>query len=313
MKFHYLNPGIRIVHNNLNKLDLNLLRLFACLWKSQSVSRAAEMMNLSQPATSHALRRLREQLDDPLFVAQDGKMLPSLRAQQLAEPVLSALKLLDDAVADSGQFDPCVDTRIFRIASNPHFELVVLPQLIKRTREQGWQLGFEMKRQPDNPREALLSGQLDIIAGIADWPGEPLDLRRSIWGEERFGVLGKLDHPLLQGDYIGLTEFASQPQVKITMLGDGQGYIDAYLASQNLHRDVMLTVNGFAATTRILQETDWVVAVSERVAMHYATDTLRWVPLERSGHQIKLTAYWHPLQGTDQGIRWLLEQLRECL
>lgn len=147
------------------------------------MSRAAEMMNLSQPATSHALRRLREQLDDPLFVAQDGKMLPSLRAQQLAEPVLSALKLLDDAVADSGQFDPCVDTRIFRIASNPHFELVVLPQLIKRTREQGWQLGFEMKRQPDNPREALLSGQLDIIAGIADWPGEPLDLRRSIWGK----------------------------------------------------------------------------------------------------------------------------------
>jgi DNA-binding transcriptional LysR family regulator len=301
------------MHSNLHNLDLNLLRLFACLWKTQSVTKAADLMNLSQPATSHALRRLRKQLSDPLFSSQNGKMLPSVRAQQLAEPILSALKLLDEAVGDSSRFDPCKHERIFRIASNPHFELVVLPQLIKMSRENNWKVSFEMKLQPDNPRESLLAGQLDLITGIANWPGEPLDLRRSFWGEERFGVLAKRNHPLLQGEFVDLAAFARQAQVRITMLGDGQGYIDSYLASKGLFRDVALTVNGFGATTRILEETDWVVAVSERVAAYYVTEELSWLPLESPGHQIQLTAYWHPLQGVDAGIRWLLDQLSLCL
>jgi len=301
------------MHTNLHNLDLNLLRLFACLWKTQSVTKSADLMHLSQPATSHALRRLREQLGDPLFSSQDGKMLPSARAQQLAEAILSALKLLDEAVGDSSCFDPCKHERVFRIASNPHFELVVLPQLIRLSRENAWNVSFEMKLQPDNPREALLAGQLDLITGIANWPGEPLDLRRSFWGHERFGVLAKRDHPLLRGDYVELEAFARQPQVRITMLGDGQGYIDSYLASQGLSRDVALTVNGFGATTRILEESDWVVAVSERVAAHYVTDELSWLPLEQPAHQIHLTAYWHPLQGVDAGIRWLLDELSTCL
>ncbi|WP_292954704.1 MULTISPECIES: LysR family transcriptional regulator [unclassified Neptuniibacter] len=301
------------MHINLQSLDLNLLRLFACLWKTQSVTKAADLMNLSQPATSHALKRLRSQLGDPLFSSQDGKMLPSVRAQQLAEPILSALKLLDEAVGDSSSFDPCVDERVFRIASNPHFELVVLPQLIRLSRENHWKVGFEMKLQPDNPREALLAGQLDLITGISNWPGEPLDLRRSCWGEERFGVLAKRDHPLLQGEYVDLAAFSRQAQLRITMLGDGQGYLDSYLESQGLSREVALTVNGFGATTRILEESDWVVAVSERVAEHYVTDELNWLPLENPNHLIQLTAYWHPLQGVDAGIRWLLDQLNLCL
>lgn len=301
------------MHNNLYNLDLNLLRLFACLWKTQSVSKSAGILNLSQPATSHALRRLREQLGDPLFSSQDGKMVPSARAQQLAEPILSALKLLDEAVSDSSRFNPCMNERVFRIASNPHFELVVLPQLIKLSRENAWKVHFEMKHQPDNPREALLAGQLDLIAGIADWPGEPLDLRRSFWGEERFGVLAKRGHPLLRGAFVDLEEFSRQPQVRITMLGDGQGYLDSYLTSKGLSREVALTVNGFGATTRILEESDWVVAVTERVAAHYVTDELTWLPLEQTHHKIKLTAYWHPLQNVDAGIRWLLDQLSLCL
>lgn len=301
------------MHTNLHQIDLNLLRLFACLWKSQSVSKTAEMLHLSQPATSHALKRLRKQLGDPLFSLQDGKMLPSLRAQQLAEPILSALKLLDDAISDSGRFDPCADERIFRIASNPHFELVVLPQLIKLAREQDWRVSFVMKLQPDNPREALLSGQLDLITGIANWPGEPLDLKRTFWGQERFGVLANHRHPIVNEPFARLKDFASYPQVRITMLGDGQGYIDHYLSKHGLKRDVALTVNGFGATTRILMETDWIVPVSERVAQHYVTDQLTWVPLEEPNHEIFLTAYWHPLQSVDVGVRWLIDQFRHCL
>ena len=77
---HEMNTTIATM--NLRTLDLNLLLVFEAVLHESSVIGAAKRLHLSQPATSHALNRLRRRLNDQLFVRTPAGMMPTPRAQQ---------------------------------------------------------------------------------------------------------------------------------------------------------------------------------------------------------------------------------------
>lgn len=98
----------------VNRLDLNLLRLFDAVMRHGHVSRAAHELNLTQPAASQGLMRLRRELHDPLFERTGSGVRPTPRAQRLAEPVRSALVLLQGALQEAPPaFDPARSQRVF--------------------------------------------------------------------------------------------------------------------------------------------------------------------------------------------------------
>ena len=100
---------------HLARFDLNLLRIFDAIFAKGGVSAAARHLNLSQPAISHALARLRAQFDDPLFVRQGNRLVPTSAARAIAGPVREALRGLDVALDAATAFDPAQTTREFRI------------------------------------------------------------------------------------------------------------------------------------------------------------------------------------------------------
>ena len=100
---------------NIKDLDLNLLRLFDAVWRMRSVSRAAETLDLSQPAASQGLARLRALLGDALFVRSGGGVAPTPRAERLAQAVQSALATLEEALNESEVFDPLQARKTFRM------------------------------------------------------------------------------------------------------------------------------------------------------------------------------------------------------
>src|SRR5690606_660392 len=101
---------------DLRNLDLNLLVILQHLLEERSISAVARRLNLSQPAVSNALRRLRVAMDDPLFVRSGQGMQPTPLAERLAEPVGEALSLLTHMLDFRDAFDPTVGSRRFRVA-----------------------------------------------------------------------------------------------------------------------------------------------------------------------------------------------------
>src|SRR5690606_8968371 len=100
---------------NVDKIDLNLLRLFDAIYTRQKISSAADALGISQPAASQGLTRLRAVLDDHLFVRAPGGVRPTPRAERLAASVRNALEILGQALADAQEFDPAHSQRLFRI------------------------------------------------------------------------------------------------------------------------------------------------------------------------------------------------------
>src|SRR3954462_7847567 len=120
----------------LHKIDLNLLRLFDAVYRARSVSRAAEQLELTQPAASQQLTRLRALIHDPLFVRAPGGVRPTPKAQRLAEPVRHALVTLEQALGESAGFDPGESKRTFRIHMSDIGEGRFLPPLMAALRAQ---------------------------------------------------------------------------------------------------------------------------------------------------------------------------------
>src|SRR4051794_25855010 len=119
----------------LKDLDLNLLRLFDAVYRTRNVSRAAELLDLTQPAASQGLTRLRALLHDPLFMRASGGVQPTPKAQRLAGPVRHALATLEQALGESAGFDPATSQRTFNIHMSDIGEGRFLPELMAALRE----------------------------------------------------------------------------------------------------------------------------------------------------------------------------------
>ena len=108
---------------NLNSLDLNLIRVLDALLREHSVTRAGERIGLSQPAVSAALNRLRHALNDQLFVRQGNDMVPTPRAESLAEPIRVALGEIARVFEADGKFDPAKLDRVFTLLGADFFSM----------------------------------------------------------------------------------------------------------------------------------------------------------------------------------------------
>jgi DNA-binding transcriptional LysR family regulator len=115
---------------SFSTLDLNLLRVFDAIMEERSILRASQKVFLSQSAVSHSLARLREMLDDELFIRTAGGMQPTARALAMAPLIREALKKLETAIGPP-KFDPASSTRKFTIAASDFTTMIVAPHLLQ--------------------------------------------------------------------------------------------------------------------------------------------------------------------------------------
>ena len=116
---------------SFHHLDLNLLRVFDAIFQTRSVTIAASNLHLTQPAVSKQLNRLREVLDDPLFVRTNDGMAPTPRAEAIAGPIRKALNEVRFIVEQQLGFDPASSERTFRIFMSDVGQMVLLPKLLE--------------------------------------------------------------------------------------------------------------------------------------------------------------------------------------
>jgi DNA-binding transcriptional LysR family regulator len=177
----------------LHKVDLNLLRLFDAVYRARSVSRAAEQLDLTQPAASQGLTRLRALIHDPLFVRAPGGVRPTPKAERLADPVRQALAMLEGALGESAGFDPREAKRTFRIHMSDIGEGRFLPPLMAALRVQAPGVRIETLPVPRMELAAALdAGRVDLAFGFLPMVKDTRHLQLL---RDRYVVLLRRGHP----------------------------------------------------------------------------------------------------------------------
>src|SRR5947209_9094475 len=159
---------------NVQDIDLNLLRVFDAVLQERSVTAAAGRLELTQPAVSNALARLRALLGDALFVRTPGGMEATPFARGVAEPVRQALALLDSALAHGPGFEPASATRAFRFYMSDLGQIEFLPPLIERVQRAAPGVRLEaVALEVEDIAAALAAGSLDLAVGFLPGLGAP--------------------------------------------------------------------------------------------------------------------------------------------
>jgi DNA-binding transcriptional LysR family regulator len=287
----------------LKDIDLNLLRLFDAVYRQRNVSRAAESLELTQPAASHGLTRLRLLLQDPLFVRAPGGVQPTPRADRLAQAVRNALGTLEEALNESALFDPQRSRKAFRIHMSDIGEGRFLPDLMVLLREQA--PGVRVETMP-LPRaeitDALDSGRIDFAFGFLPTVKET---QRVQLLKDRYIVLLREGHPFTRRKRSGK---ALLEDLKLLEFVAVRTHADTLRILQllNLEDRLRLTTEHFMVLPSIVRATDLAVVMPRNIARGFAAEggyAIVEPPFPLRDFSVSL--HWSKRFESDPGNRWL--------
>ena len=289
---------------DLKDIDLNLLVVFNQLLIDRSVSRVAENLGLSQPAASNALGRLRKLTGDTLFLRTSKGMEPTPLAQQLAEPIAYALGLIHGAVNQRSSFEPATAKRAFTVGMTDIGEIYFLPKLMEELGRNAPGVTLSTVRNTAvNLRNELEAGHVNLAIGLLPQLKAGFFQRRLF--RQRYVCLFRKGHRL-DKRRLSLSEFSSAQHIVVVSEGTGHGKADELLERGGVERHVVLTVPHFVAVGHILQSSDMVTTVPERLAQALVGPFgLTYVKHPAPLPEIAINMFWHAKYHKDPSNEWL--------
>jgi len=290
---------------NVADLDLNLLRVFDAVLQQRSVTAAAARLGLTQPAVSNALARLRALFGDALFVRTPAGMEATPLARGVAEPVRQALALLDSALAHGPGFDPGSATRAFRFYMSDLGQIEFLPPLIERAQRAAPGVRLEaVALEVEDIADALASGALDLAVGFLPGLGPPV--RRRALFRDPYRCLMRADHPIRT---LTKRKFLGASHALVTYRG-GHRVVEEVLERAGLARRIALRLPHFTVVPMVLERTNLICMLPARVARVFERrGKLKSLPPPVPIPVADVAVHWHERFETDQGNRWLREQI----
>ncbi|PTQ73911.1 LysR family transcriptional regulator [Pseudomonas sp. GV071] len=291
---------------NLSKVDLNLFIVFDAIYTEANLTRAGQIVGITQPAVSNALARLRETFNDPLFVRTAQGMVPTPMAQNIIGPVRNALSLLRVSVQESRTFNPLQANKTYRISMTDLTEEIILPPLFQRLRRQAPAVQIEsfLSKRRETTKE-LAAGRLDFAVD-APLNTDP-QVRHVKLLSDRYVCAIRKGHPLAK-EKLSLDEYMSLTHIHISSRRSGLGYVDLTLGKMGIQRKIALRSQHYLMASMVMQKTDMAMTVPERFArshdLHYVG-----VPVEVPAVETHL--YWHESTDQDPANRWMREQMIE--
>jgi DNA-binding transcriptional LysR family regulator len=296
---------------NIDRIDLNLFKVFLVIYDLRNLTRAAESLNVTQPAISNTLARLREAFNDPLFERTPEGMLPTVLADQIVDDVRASVDVLQRSVSSRREFDPARSHRMFRMSMSDLGETLLMPAVLDRAGKLApdisWQSAYIPRRELPT---SLARGDIDLAIDAPLMVDAQLNHVPLL--SDRYVCALRPGHPAARGE-LGLEEYLSLCHIHISSRRKGVGIVDGALRRQGLQRRiVMWTPHYLAAPLHVLQ-TDLALTLPFRAASQFDLE-IRELPL--SVPRLDLHLYWHRKQESDPAHRWLrlfLNDMREDL
>lgn len=288
----------------LHELDLNLLVVFNQLIVDRRVSKAAESLGVSQPAVSNSLAKLRRLFGDELFLRTAHGMEPTPFAEQLAESVGYALAMIHSGVNQRTNFEPATARRAFTIGMTDVGEIYFLPALIERLRREAPGVTLSTVRNTTvNLRDEMESGKVDLAIGLLPQLKAGFFQRRLFM--QSYVCLMRRGHRLDKRS-ISLADFAAAEHLVVVSAGTGHGKVDELLLRSGVERTVRLTVPHFISVGHILQGSDLIATVPERLADRLLEPFgLTKVPHPGKLPDIAIHLFWHAKYHRSPASVWL--------
>lgn len=297
---------------NFRTLDLNLLRVFDTLMSEGSLTRAAEVLAITQPAASHALKRLHQAVGEALFVRNAFGMTPTPKAQALWPQVRSALATLQRALAP-GEFDPRTQPANFRMAMADASAVLLMPALVAEVQRSRALANLRvLPLATHDPSRLLEQGGADLAVGyfpeavtalIAAGRDAPLHHARLY--ETRYVCAMRRGHPLADAP-LTLDAYCSALHLLASASGQAQGRVDQALTALGRQRRIVLTVNQFFTAGRVVTQSDLLTVLPLRFlpATGYQDElVIRELPFDLGPVQVSML--WHMRRDDDPAHAWL--------
>ena len=288
----------------LHEIDMNLLATLDVLLRERSVSNAARRLGRSQSAVSHALQRLRDQLDDPVLVRQGHGMVASPRAEQLQEPLHELLGELAALLARPAAFDPAASTRRF-VVSAPDVLAVPLPELLAAIQAEAPQVQVELV-QPGPPER--LARHVDLALAPLPESGASLRIRRL--GTVQNAVVMRRGHPRIRT----MADYLAWPHTFVRTATQDKSLVGQLIAQAGHTRTLGTVVPGFVQALLVVSRTDEIFTCPGAV-VRPMTELfgLEVVPCPLPMPQVPVVAMWHARRDADAGHAWFRERVADTL
>lgn len=295
---------------NLAGVDTNLVVALHALLGERNVSRAAKRLGLGQSAASHALARLRAQLDDPLLVRKGREFELTPKAKALLDPVALAVEHITRVFEPPPPFVAATSRRTFRIAATDNLALYVLPRLTKILAKEAPQIDIRFFHLSKDWQAALTRDEFDLKLGRKYLVGPPLQ-SEDLFRDHLVCVVREgnpVEGPLTLRRYAALSHILVAPQET------ERGFMDALLARHGLERRVALTVPHFLVALFAVAASNHALTIPARLVEIAATPLrLRTLTLPSRPPEYVLSQTWSARSADDAGHQWLRRTIRRAV
>lgn len=292
---------------NLNSVDLNLFVAFDVIYAERNLTRASEVLNITQPAVSNTLARLRATFGDKLFVRTGNAMAPTPVAQSLVGPVRQALRQLRASIDQLKSFDPATSEKIFNISSGDASATILMPELAAAVRRQAPHVRINCS-QVDRREIAseLAAGELDFAVDIPEIAKADLNCVEVL--RDRYVCVLRQGHPFAKRA-LTLDDYLALEHVMVSSRRRGRGLVDIALARIGRQIEAAMRVAHFQPALHVVMASDMAVTVPLALAARYEV-VRKKVPFEVA--PLRSVLYWHRNADHDPASIWMRRQIVEA-
>jgi DNA-binding transcriptional LysR family regulator len=294
----------------LDDLDATNLVALHVLLEERHVTRAARRLGITQSSMSHRLARLRDALQDPLFVRSASGLLPTPRAQSIAGPLGEALRALEAVIVPRERFNPATDRYTISIAM-PDLLAPLASRLIAGLTAAAPLLDVRLSHVVPSLSAALAAGEPTLALAPARHVDGPV-IARAL-GEVRFGVVGRHGHPAFRRK-LTTARWLEYGHVVVRLGNEQSNLVQAEIVARGLQRRVGLEVPSFLAGLFAVSSSNLLMnapipLVDEAAATLKLTVSEAPIRLPR----VRISLCWHERFRHDSAHLWVRDRVFEVV
>ncbi|EHK9052375.1 LysR family transcriptional regulator [Vibrio vulnificus] len=296
----------------MKNTDLNLIPIFVAIFEEQNLSKAAARLDISQPAVSKALARLRDIYDEPLFHRSPSGVEPTSFAVDIYPAMLTAFKNFTSTLSASSEFEAKVSNRIFSIACVSVASYELMPQLLKQIRQHAPNISLEVHPLFTEDYESDLRLQrYDLIIDMA--PRGWTTLKVEPIFSERLMVVCCADHPRI-ADACSVAQFLAEEHVVVSRWHARKSLMSEEDIADLAQRKIVYRASGALEMLPVIHGSEYIGMLPESTINAFAgTYNIKAVSLPFEHDIYDLCAIWHPSRSGESAHQWLRNQLKAAV
>lgn len=289
----------------IQQLDLNLLKVFEALYFEQNMTSAAKALHITPSAVSHAIKRLRHALNDPLFVRQGQQMKPTPACQRMAPELIELITRLKQLLQTCGKFTPEATEQTFKIATHEALEPMIVPNIVTALADLAPMAQLaSVSLDRELLTRQLATGEIDLAIDIARPLKKPIYHQRL--SSNPFCVLAN-KRAFSKG--VTKQQYLATEHLVVSNRPTGRVLEDFAFHQQGINRKIKMRCQSYPTACNILKQHDLLLTLPQLIAQQYCNDDLVIWPLPIKVQDIEVHLYWHENSTQDDALIWLREQI----